>query len=183
MSKHQTKTNNSFFREKVDLRLEGLDKDKIINVLECYAGEGCIWDEIIKQGYQIQITRIEKVYTSKVVLKGDNLKWLASLDLTKYDIVDLDAYGVPFAQLELLFERKFEGKVFVTFIQTMMGGLPHGLLKINGITENMVKKVPTLVSKPAFSFMKEYLAKRGVKSIDFIKKDRKIYFSFCLLSS
>jgi len=102
------------------------------------------------------------------------------MDLTKFDIIDLDAYGSPFNQLEIIFNSNFEGPIICTFIQTMSGGLNKALLIKLGYTLAMIKKCPSLFNKSGFDKMKEYLGKNGVKTISFYSKSRKNYFSFFL---
>lgn len=175
-----TKTNNSYLQEKINLRLHNLPNKKNIKVLECYGGEGLIWNEIRKTRPDIKVLRIERNQTSQVVLSGDNVKWMKSLKLNQFDIIDLDAYWVPFVQLEILFQQKFKGIVFVTFIQTMMGQLPHGFLHALGYTKAMIKKCPTLFSKNGWLKMKHYLSTKGVKRLKFIRIGNKNYFCFNL---
>jgi hypothetical protein len=171
-------TNNSFLKEKIDLRINQLDINRQYKVLECYAGEGLIWDQIQAMGYQIEILRIEKEKSKKAVLKGDNVKWLLSLDLNEFDIIDLDAYGVPFEQMEILFQKEYHGIVFVTFIQTIMGQLPYGLLNYSSYSKSMIKKIPTLFGKNAWFVMEAYLSKKGIKEVQMVDRQRKKYFSF-----
>jgi hypothetical protein len=121
MSKQAIKTNNDAdaFLSKVQLRLNSLPKKDTVKVLECYAGEGKLWKSVkSKSDKNISITPIDiKSYEGKLNLKGDNIKYLKTIDLSKYDIVDLDAYGFPFAQIKTLFDREYKGIVHVTAIQ------------------------------------------------------------------
>lgn len=115
-----------------------------------------------------------------VYLKGNNLKFLGAMNLSLFDIVDLDAYGSPFDQLEIVFKKKYAGIVHCTFIQTGMGMLNHELLKSAGYTKAMIKKCPTLFTKPGFAILCHYLATNGVKSVETVDIDRKHYFWFTL---
>lgn len=183
MNNQVIKTDNSYFNEKVSLRLASLKliKGKDINVLDAFSGDGKLW-EIIKNkiSKNINVTRIEiKPDAKGVYLKGDNLKYLSGMDLNKYDIIDLDAYGSPFRQLELIFKRKYIGIVHCTFIQTMSGGINHSLLEFNGYSKKMISKCPTLFYKNPVDKLFNYLAYNGIKNIIFIKPtERKIYFYF-----
>lgn len=134
MSNRQT--DNSFFIDKVNLRLRHLPGKQSIRVLDAYGGDGRIWNKIkTMTDKKIEVLRIDHKDTSRgVYLKGDNVKYLKSLDLVKYDVIDLDAYGVPYTQLEAVFDC-LSGKIYnheiicyVTFIQTMLGSLPRKLL-------------------------------------------------------
>lgn len=70
--------------------------------------------------------------------------------------------------------------VFVTFIQTMHGGLPISFLEDLGYTEKMIKKCPSLFYKNGFEKMCGFLEKNGVKEISCRRHDRKNYLCFSI---
>jgi hypothetical protein len=86
------KTDNSYLQDKIHLRINHLPPgDEPINVLDCYAGEGTIWRNI-KRLAQPRTFRVLPIDTRKDIgfhLPGDNLGFLASLDLTKFHVIDL----------------------------------------------------------------------------------------------
>lgn len=173
-------TNNSYLYDKIRIRLLNLPDKQIINVLDCYRGNAEIWKSIkLKSDKTINVLGIdkEKDYDG-IYLQGENLKFLKTLDLNKFDIIDLDAYGIPYKQLELIFERKFKGIIFVTFIQSVMGAMNKKLLIRLGYTENMYKKCPTLLSRNGFEKFKAYLFLNGISEINSLSYDRKHYLTF-----
>lgn len=174
------KTDNSYFNEKVMLRINHLPKTDTIRVLDCFSGTGSIWKEVKKRTGRNIITIGIEIENGKnnLSLKGKNNKYLSILDLSKFNIIDLDAYGVPFSQLEILFKRKYKGIVFVTAIQSGMGKLPNGMLQSIGYTDKMIKKIPTLFNTNFLAKLKQYLYLRGVRSIDGYFIGRKNYFVF-----
>lgn len=179
-----TQTDNSYLEEKVQLRLDTvnlIDKD-VISVLECYAGDGYIWSEVrLRTKKEIKVLRIDQKPDKKgVYLKGSNMKFIKSMDFSKFDIVDLDAYGIPFEQLEVVFEKQFKGYVHVTAIQSVMGALPYGLLEANGIPARMYKKTPILFSKHGLQKLSNYLQQHGVEKITGFFIEKKNYFWFFL---
>ena len=150
MSNQATKTNNdaSHLEAKVLLRLNNLPKKENIKVLDAFGGEGLLWKEVIKRtGKNIKILSIDKNEYKKINLKGDNMKFLLSFDLTKFDVIDLDAWGSPSNQLDVLHKKEYKGIVHCTFIQSMLGNVNKNILLTYGYTENMIKKCPTLFSK------------------------------------
>jgi hypothetical protein len=178
----QVQTDNSCLEEKILLRLNSLDTiDKEeINVLECFGGDGVIWGEVKKRSSKkINVLRIN-VKPDKVgfYLHGNNLKFLATIDLSQFEIIDLDAYGSPFQQLEIVFRRAYRGLIHCTFIQTGMGMINHDLLAHVGYTKAMIRKCPTLFTRKGFEVVCQYLIKNGIKSIQTINIDRKHYFWF-----
>lgn len=159
---------NDFLKEKVAVRLRALpDKDEV-TVLDCFAGMGILWS--IVGGLtdkKISIIRIEKQKNKCPYphLRGDNLKFLPSMDLKKFDIIDLDAYGIPFDQLEFILNSDFEGVLCVTAITTHLRSLPHGMLRELGYTDEMIHKSSVLCSLGTLKKIRRYLAQKGVREI------------------
>jgi len=174
------KTDHSYFEEKVRLRLEGLPDGNPLKVLDMFSGDGRIWSEIQRRtGREIQVLRVEREKGKRgVYLQGDNRKF--NLDYGQFDVVDLDAYGVPFAQLERIFSSPSKPKaVFITFIQSIWGGLPLKMLGALGYTPEMVRRCPTLFYRDGQKKLLQYLALRGVEKvkISFTPDRRKTYLS------
>ena len=176
------KTDNSHIAEKVQLRLQSLSLiEKIeINILEAYAGDGIIWNEVQKcTDKKLNILKIERKDDKEgVYLKGNNEKFIPLFDLSNFDIIDLDDYGVPYRQLKIIFQKKFEGIVHVTFIQTGMGRLPYKFLIELGYSKQMIQKCQTIFSHNGIEKMKGWLSNNGVKKITGHFIDRKNYFYF-----
>jgi hypothetical protein len=113
-------------------------------------------------------------------LHGNNLEYLETIDISRYNVIDLDAYGVPFEQIECLVRRKYRGLVFVTMIQTLMGGMPHGMLQKIGFTKAQVEKAPTLFARRGWQYFLEFLATCGVQKITHRSHGRKHYLAMVL---
>jgi len=170
-------TNNSYFLDKVALRKSLLDKNCNYIVLDCFSGTGNIWKKIEKDGYKVQVVSIDK--KESATIKGDNIKVLPSLDLQQFDIIDLDAYGVPFNQLEIILSKNLKNKViFFTFIQTMFGRLNKKMLNVLGYTNIMINKVPSLFNKNGFQKFCQYLSKKRIDKVYYICHNNKYYGYF-----
>ena len=161
------KTDNSFLPEKINLRIDCLKNinKKHIKILECFSGNGIIYSVIKKINNRINVTRIEKKNDAYgKYLCGDNIKYLKSLDLNDYDVIDLDAYGIPDKQLKIVLDRGYHGYVIVTHIQSVLRTLPFGIVKEIGITENMFNKCTTMYGKlrtiPIESILRNYGCKK-----------------------
>jgi len=134
----QVFTENSHLRTKVRLRLELIDqigKDKI-HVLDAFAGQGLVWKEIQRQRPDLQITTVgieKRKYVNPNVIMGDNRKAMKGMDLTAFDIIDLDAFGCPWEQLAIAAERAPNVPVVLTHISVTLGPVPKGLLKAAGL--------------------------------------------------
>lgn len=180
MNKVQTDNDAIGFGYKVILRQHSLSDRKRVKVLDCYAGHGWVWNAVKSESEcEIEIVQIDKKSDKSVsYLRGDNLKFLQTMDLDRFDIIDLDAYGTPIKQLNLLFEKGYKGIVHCTFIQTVMGRLPNDLLRGLNYSPEMVVKCPTLFSRNGFEKCCKYLYKKGLRDILYLEKGRKTYFYF-----
>ena len=178
------KTDNSHKIEKILLRIEALSllSKKEVRVLDCYAGRGVMWTEVAKRtDKNLKVLQIEKEKgKNRNAICGDNLKVLQAIDLSKYDIIDLDSYGIPDKQLQILFDKNYHGVVIVTAIQSMLGLMPKKILLSNGFTEKMIKKCPTIFSSKGFDYLKNYLYLYDCKQVTGYFIDRKNYFYFTI---
>ena len=180
MNSHRT--DNSFFLQKVDLRIRFMPDKQPLKVLDCFRGNGLIWDEI-RIGRDIEITGIDNRKGLKgQYLQGDNRKFLTSMDLSQFHVIDLDAWGIPYDQLTIIFARGYIGTVFVTFIQSQFGRLPDGMLHELGYTPAMIKKIPTLFSRNVDRKFKEYLSLHNVHVLNCLSLNNKHYMAFRLES-
>jgi hypothetical protein len=175
------KTDNSYLRDKVELRLRHLPAGEV-RVLDCFSGKGLIWAGVKKlSGRALKVLPIDhRPDKFDFHLHGNNLEYLETIDISRYNVIDLDAYGVPFEQIECLVRRRYRGIVFVTMIQTLMGGIPHGLLQRIGFTKAQVEKAPTLFSRRGWQYFLEYLAACGVQKIAHRSHGRKHYLAMVL---
>ena len=93
---NSVQTDNSFLETKVKLRIDNLPAGEC-RVLDCYTGTGKIWRTIKqKTKKKIIVLGLELKNQGGVYLQGDNRKFLGSMDLRKFNVIDLDAYGVPY---------------------------------------------------------------------------------------
>jgi len=173
-------TDNSLLAYKVWLRVDHLPRDPI-TVLDCYGGYGVVWDCVRRKSGRSDIKRcgIDKE-KRKGSVKGDNRKWLSGIDVSAFNVIDLDAYGVPFDQVNILFEKKYKGIVFFTFIQSSLVALPSKLLIASGITSEMRKSCPTLFGQIGWRLWLDWLGVNGVEKVHHRSKDRKHYGFFVL---
>lgn len=175
------KTDNDYLRDKVDLRAEHLPAGDI-RVLDCFSGKGIVWRAVQKlSGREIQTLPIDiRDDLTAFHLDGRNQEFLNTLNLDKFNVIDLDAYGVPHEQLRILFDRGYVGTVFVTFIQTLFGMIPKSVLQDVGFSDAMIAKCPTICCKRGWDYFKQWLALNGVTSIVHRSHSRKHYLCFVL---
>lgn len=176
------KTDNHYTGDKVALRVihSPWKEGETLRVLDAFGGKGIVWKAVErKTGLKISRAAIDqRSDISTFHLHGENTKVMAGLDLNTFDVIDLDAYGVPVAQLQQIFSARFKGVVFVTAIQTLQGGLPKRMLMDIGFPESVTKKCPTLPARHGWVLLKEWLALNGVKKVHHRSLNRKHYFTF-----
>lgn len=176
-------TDNSHLQAKIKLRMNHLPGKPVIKVLDAFHGKGEIWKYIAARvNNKIEVTGIDKKSISdEFILFGDNKKFFPSISLEHYDVIDLDAYGVPFDQLEYIFDygrrKRIHHKIFLTFIQSVYGRLPLGLLRKLGYSEKMVKKCQSLFDRNGIEKLKGYLALMGIERV-FIKSQGKKHYIY-----
>lgn len=178
----QKQTDNSFLEDKILLRLNNIPKKNCLKVIDAYHGGGSIWKNIQARYHgKINILKIDKEQKDDCfVLIGDNEKYLEPLNLDIFDVIDLDAYGIPYEQLKIIFNKKYKGIVFVTFIQTVMGALSFDFLEDLGYSKNMVEKCPTLFYTDGFKKLCNFLNLNGIDKIKHRSIGRKHYLCFSI---
>lgn len=165
------KTDNSRVREKIGLRLEAIAGcGDTVRVLDCFSGEGVLWNEIQKRSdKKITTTRIDRRRDLQgAYMHGDNVKYLQVMNLAVFDVIDLDAYGNPIEQLEIIARRGYSGVVIVTAIATSFASAQTTLLRKAGFTPAMWHKCYTLVSRKAMDILFGWLCDLGVKTVRLI---------------
>lgn len=168
----------TYIAEKVSQRIKHLSDKKDINILNCFTGQHLIWNEIKRKVNKNIKTVCIDFKSCDNMSNGDNVKFLRAMNLNKYDIIDLDTSKVPYSQLKIIFEKRYQGFLFVTFNQARIRTLPLGMLEEIGYSKTMIQKCPTLFARHGIEKFKQYLAKHGVKKIHIIKESGNINHIF-----
>jgi len=156
-------------------------------VLDAFHGHGAIWREISKIEPQIDsVVGIEKENgKGRGSIYGDNMKLLPRMDLSGFNVIDLDAYGCPYEQINAVLRNGTLMKgtvVFFTFIRTAKGSVDRRLLEKAGFSTAMIKKIPTIFNKYAEQALESYFAENGIKKYKKIERtstgSRKMYGVF-----
>ena len=94
---------NSNTNAKIALRKHFLNKIDNPTILECFGGE----DRILYNACYKKFKTVSlDIKSSDDMLTIDNKKFIASVDLAKYNFIDLDAYGSPYELLLNILKRK-----------------------------------------------------------------------------
>ncbi len=134
---------------KIEIRRRLLPMIAVPSVLDCFTGEGKLYRACYRAAQYLGLDK-KKIADGRNTLNIDNLKYLRSADLARFNVFDLDAYGSPWHQFLVILKRRrlMPGERIALFltdglqIQARLGDLPHGLKPYCGIPEKM--RVPCL---------------------------------------
>lgn len=177
-----TKTDNDNIAQKLAIRLFAMNQlaknpDESIKILDCFAGDGLLWHYIRKEsGRPVEHIGIDSLSKIGARYLGDNRHYLRHLPIYQYDLIDLDAYGVPYEQLRILSDRKYRGIVIGTFIQCVYGGLPYAMLEEIGYSRRMVKKITKLFFRDGWKKWATFLGILGYEQVFVFHCVNKHYF-------
>jgi hypothetical protein len=181
---NRVKTENGYFFHKYILRKFVIEKYNLQSsfVLDCFHAHGKLWNKLKKDFPEMKLLGIEldkNKQSNFNVLYGDNRRFLKSLDIHKFNIIDLDSYGSPYEQLRILKERNYHGHLFMTFIIQEIGQINYGILESLGYSKKMIKKCPSVFSKNNFEKFKKYLKFLNINSILYITKEGNKNYLYC----
>ena len=177
---HGKKTDNANLSHKIFLRKQAIKDLEEVNVLDLFAGENRIWDNIPHNKY----FGVEIEKNKGRNLNADNRRIIPVLDLSKYNVIDIDSYGFPIQQLKLIFENKTlqKGTVIIyTAIGNAMSALNKDIIVTFGLSQ-IYKKCKTLLNNKSDDLFYGYLYNKGVRKVyeysDFSNNFKKNYGYF-----
>ena len=148
-----------------------------LHILDCFAGDGKLWRLLKKEyGDSIQTAGIDTEMKHGAKYLGDNRKHLQYLPLDNFDLIDIDAYGVPYEQLRIITKRRYKGIIVGTFIQCSYGGLPYAMLEELGYSRKMIRKITKLFFAGGWKKWSSYLKLAGYDSVFVYHCANKHYF-------
>ena len=148
--------------EKVTIRHRLLSMIENPSVLECYAGEGKIY-QACYHGLPYLGIDSKPIRDGRPLITIDNRKYLRSADLTPFNVFDLDAYGSPWHQFLIILRRRClspRERIAVALTDGLdfkmrMSGLPDGMRPLLNI--------PPRMNIPCLNAHHEFIAKLIVK--------------------
>lgn len=163
MRARATKTDNANVSHKVQLRKEATQNLKELRVLDLFAGNNVLWSQFeCKKYYGIEIVK-----NKGKNLNADNLKVIPSLDLSQFNVIDCDSYGIPYKQIEEIFKNPTlqEGTVIIyTAIGNAFSALSQTALEYFGISK-MYRKCKVLFNSKSDVFFHYWLASKNVTEV------------------
>lgn len=181
MTRHRRDNDNLF--KKLALRMVAVDAllargEKEVRVLDCFAGEGALW-RLLKGEYGgcIKPVGIDKAWKRGAQYLGDNRRYLRRLAIGDYNLIDVDAYGVPYEQMKIIASQHYQGLVIGTFIQCVYGGLPYAMLNDLGYPRRMVRRITKLFFRNGWRKWSAYLRLLDYEEVHVYHCANKHYFA------
>lgn len=171
----RTLTENSHLGTKARIRadyLRSTDK-KSVYVLDAFAGDGTVWKRVKEMLPEVDITYLgidKKKYARPEVIMGNNQKVMRGLDLTKFDLIDLDAFGCPWEQLQICADLAPKTPVVSTCIFVTLAPIPKPLLEASGIPEDWAEKYSppqALYARYRWQMWENFCARLGYATTDY----------------
>lgn len=97
------KTNNAKIDAKIKLR-QVIDC-KESSVLECFCGKGEMFKAVWKDAHYYEGIDIEAQNDNRIVHQGDCALILKKINIEKFDVFDIDAYGSPYECLQIIVQK------------------------------------------------------------------------------
>ena len=163
MNLHSTKTDNAHIESKINLRklaTKGLDE---LRVLDLFAGENKLWASFEKARYY----GVEKVKGKGANLHTDNIRVIQSLDLSDFNVIDVDSYGIPANQIYELYQNDTLQKgtiIIYTCITNKMSGLNKCILDLFHLRD-IYAKSKTIINGHAVEMFYGLLYSLGVRKV------------------
>lgn len=166
---HSVYTDNANLEKKVALRKEAIRGLEELKVLDLFAGENLIWSKIKTDRY----FGIESEKGKGKNLNVDNRRIIPVLDLRQFNVIDCDAYGIPYEQISMIFDNTTLQKGTVIIYTCITGVLNHICSKCQkdfDLRENY-KRTRVLYNKYSRDMFFEMLRRNGVKKVTSYRDD------------
>ena len=159
---------------KIALRSAALPSGDEPVILDAFAGEGDIWRGVREAtGRNLRVVGVDSAAPARLGLrKGDNVGALESVDLDKVAAVDLDAWGMPAAQLGVLARRDFPGPIYFTWLMSGFARPPLAALDVLGIPRSWVRMAPMEVRRRDVAWLSDVLGLLGWREMTMVDRTK-----------
>lgn len=140
MKKVIAKKDNSSPERKIALRKQFLPNNSC--VLDLFCGNGTIYKNCYQNVKFYHGVDHEKVHTPNLCEISDNVKWVRRNDLSQYNVIDLDDYGVPWLLFFITLKKLRQDTItaFLTDGSPLHMKLTGRVSKLISATERTPKK-------------------------------------------
>jgi len=111
-------------------------------VFDAYAGSGTMYRAVWRKAAKYVGCDTKFFRDHRMAFAADNMRVMRAIDLTAFNVFDLDSYGSPWPQVLILAARRPVGsgeKIGLVItdgsaINVKLGGMPYALAEISGIS-------------------------------------------------
>ena len=167
MSLHLIKTDNASLATKIELRKRAVSSLPALRVLDLYAGNNTLWSHFDKEKY----FGVDIEQGKGQNLTADCKRIVQSLDLSEFNVIDCDSYGIPFDVIVKIFKNKTlqNGTAIIyTAITNRLSGLNLECLRMFGVRK-IYKKCHHLIVEKALDMFYGMLYNYGVRVVCFLE--------------
>jgi hypothetical protein len=141
------KTNNAKVTAKEEIRNKAFNSlNEGHKCLEVFSGAGEMYEKVWHKCIKYKGIDIKKYFDKRDTICGDAEKIISTLDVSEYNIFDIDSYGSPYTILDIITKNTITSNK-IAFIITdgcamdlRMGRVCKGLRELTGITRHKIKK-------------------------------------------
>lgn len=165
MNRQSIKTDNKSIANKIFIRNEAIKNLHKVKVLDLFAGRNVLWKNIKTDDY----FGIDIVTNKGKNLVADTKKVFDALDLSKFNVIDCDSYGIAFDLYKKFFLRKDLNKgtiIIYTAITNEFTKIQNTAKEIFNF-KHFYNKAPSLFNAKAIDFFYDFLALNGVSKINY----------------
>lgn len=163
MTLQPIKTDNLSVNNKIFIRKQAIKNLSEIKVLDLFAGKNVLWKNIKTDKY----FGIDNSPNKGKNLVADTHKIISSINLSEFNVIDVDSYGISFDIYKHILSQKNLRKdtiVIYTAITNEFTKIQNVAKKEFGFNE-FYNKAPSLFNARAIEFFYEMLGKYGIKEV------------------
>lgn len=167
------KTDNAKVSAKHLLRNSVLAQFDETSCLDVFCGAGKMWKSVWHKCDNYTGIDIRAFFDSRHTICGDALAVINNIDISGYNIFDIDAYGSPYDVLDLILSKTIDSQKIAFCItdgsamDMRMGRVSKGMRLVSGISRHKIKKIHLIQDEVIEKIIKTTAAKLCGKVVDF----------------
>ncbi|MGN0787941.1 MAG: hypothetical protein ACI4L6_02630 [Candidatus Onthoplasma sp.] len=165
MSPQPTKTDNKSIANKIFIRKEAIKNLKEARVLDLFAGRNVLWNNIKTDKY----FGIDIATNKGKNLNADTRQVFDSIDLSEFNVIDCDSYGIAFDLYKKILTNPNikKGTIIIYTLITNEFTKIQNEAKKEFNFKHFYDKAPSLFNARAIEFYYEMLAYYGIKEVNY----------------
>jgi len=166
------KTNNAKINAKEELRK--IDGIKNLSVLDIYCGAGEMYNKVWKSAKYYEGIDIKEFDDGRKLYVGDAPHILKKINIDKFDVFDIDAYGSPYECLSIILNKittKNQKHFIITDgidIDLRMGNVEQFFGVLTGVNSNKINNIHKIHDQLILALLKNIEINKNVKVSNFL---------------